>query len=128
MDIVHLSPRLRSFLNRHIASVEHVEVLLLLKSSPERLWIPEEIASELRRSAKSARQRLRDLVRSKLVRRDTDARFAYQPSDEDDVVEELAREFESRRVRLIEAIFTQRVDTAQSFADAFRIVGEQDDG
>jgi DNA-directed RNA polymerase specialized sigma subunit len=123
---VEFSSRLRSFINRSIESVEHVEVLLLLKRDANRAWSAEEIAAELRRSPASVERRLRDLARSRLAQ-STDERYRYQHGKHDETVDELEHEYELRRVRLIEAIFTGSIDSAQRFADAFRLWGEDDD-
>ena len=123
---VLLSAKLRALINRAIDSVEHVEVLLLLKSQPQRDWTPQEIAAELRRSEASVAHRLRALTRVKLAL-GSESGYRYQSGDADDTVEELAYEYEHRRVRLIEAIFSRSIDSARSFADAFRLWGEDDD-
>lgn len=123
---MQFSAKLRALINRSIDSVEHVEVLLLLRHDPDRVWSAQDVAGELRRSPVSVERRLRDLTRSKLVAQ-VDERFVYRKGEHDATVEELEHEYESRRVRLIEAIFSRSIDSARSFADAFRLWGEEDD-
>ncbi|HET9029280.1 MAG TPA: hypothetical protein VFN49_03815 [Candidatus Aquilonibacter sp.] len=120
------SVTLRALINRAIDSVEHVEVLLLLKRDPEHSWTPAHVAEELRRSSSSVERRLRDLVRARLVS-ETNGTYAYDPGSHAKAVDELEYEYEHRRVRLIEAIFSRSIDSARSFADAFRLWGEDDD-
>jgi hypothetical protein len=123
---LQLSSRLRAFLRRSIPSVEHVEMLVLLRADPSRSWSAGEVAEELRRSAQSAAARLRELQRSKLAVRYEDGRYAYLAGEDDDVVAELEREYSVRRVRLIESIYAPGGDPARFFADAFRLW--EDDG
>lgn len=104
-----------------IRSVEHVEVLMLLYGDSARFWLSAEIADELRRAPRSVQRCLGDLQRAKLVLTNEQGAFAYRTGSHDEVVAELQREFEVRRVRLIEAIYTGGIDPARSFADAFRL-------
>lgn len=120
------SPELRALINRSIASVEQVEILLLLRASNGKLWTPEEISVELRRTPASVERRMRDLARSGLLDLEGNG-YRYRRGKHDATVEELEREYEHRRVRLIEAIFTGPIDSARTFADAFRLWGEDDD-
>lgn len=120
------SAALRRFLSRCISSVEQVEILLLLRRTGTRAWTIDEISGELRSSATSVRSRLAQLARSGLIER-VDDRYAYVAGPHDAVVEELFYEYETRRVRLIEAIFSQPLDSARSFADAFRLREDDDD-
>lgn len=124
--VVDLSPELRALISRSIASVEHVEILLLLHRAIDRVWTPEEISVELRRAPKSVEGRLRDLTRSRLVEPGAGG-YRYRHGNHDHTVDELEREYEQRRVRLIEAIFSGPIDSARTFADAFRLWGEDDD-
>ncbi len=100
---------------------------MLLKGHAEQRWSAEAVAEELRRSSRSACSRLQDLERSKLVARDERQEYAYLSGPHDEVVEELEREFAVRRVRLIEAIYMPAVDSARSFADAFRLWEDEND-
>lgn len=122
-----LSAALRSFLTRCISSVEQVEILLLLRANRERAWSIDEISTQLRSSAHSVQSRLAPLVRSTLVERREDECYCYTPGADEPVVAELAQEYENRRVRLIEAIFSRPIDSARSFADAFRLWERDDD-
>jgi predicted ArsR family transcriptional regulator len=121
------SQALRTLLSRSIVSVEQVEVLLLLRGAQEKGWTPEAISTELRSSVNSVRRRLDDLLRSKLVERNESGEFFYSAAAAEPAVGELAHEYQTRRVRLIEAIFARPVDAARSFADAFRLWEDDDD-
>ncbi len=123
----HISTRLRSFIGRNISSFEQVEILLLLRRSSARAWSVDEISNELRSSLNSVRARIAQLSRAKLVEKQNDGRFTYVTGSEEEAVADLEYEYENRRVRLIEAIFSRPVDSARFFADAFRLWENDDD-
>lgn len=112
-----------AFIREHIHSIEQLEVLLLLKRSPNEVWSAELVARELRIDAESAARRIEDLVGRGLIGSAsfTD-RYCYAPKSPelDRCVEGLTRAYGDRRVSVIALIFT-KPDPAQSFADAFRV-------
>ena len=58
-----LSPAVKQLLSRHIGSVEQLEVLLLLRGSPERAWTSAEVYDVIRSSPVSVSQRRRGVHR-----------------------------------------------------------------
>ena len=110
-----------SFVDRHIESVEHLEILLLL-AAQERSWTGAEIFQKIQSSQASVDQRLESLVAAGLLAKDDNGQFRFAPKDEDTrkVVKDLAEAYRTRRVRIIEAIYTRKTDAVQSFADAFK--------
>lgn len=110
-----------SFVDRHIESLEHLEILLLL-ASQERSWSATEIFQKIQSSQASVDQRLQALVAAGLLAKDEDGRFRFAPKDEAtrNLVNDLAEAYRTRRVRIIEAIYTRKTDAVQSFADAFK--------
>ncbi|HEY8313690.1 MAG TPA: hypothetical protein VIG51_05900 [Candidatus Baltobacteraceae bacterium] len=123
-----LSKRLRRFIVHSITSVEQIEVLLLLRNQSGRAWTADEISRELRSSHNSIAQRLSRLRQRGLLVREADGRYRYDLGHkQDDVVGELQNEYETRRVRVIEAIYAHSADAMRSFADAFRLGEDQDD-
>ncbi len=53
-----LPPAVKQLLSRHIRSVEQLEVLLLLRGSPDRTWTSVEVYDVIRSSPASVTQRL----------------------------------------------------------------------
>jgi hypothetical protein len=121
-----LSDELREFIREHIASVEQVEVLLLLYRSSPREWSAVGVGRELRIDPVSAARRLADFQERGLISvRATDEALAFwyegsSPSD-DRMIAELDREFRDRRTTLISLIFSTPSDDLRAFADAFRV-------
>lgn len=114
----------RDFIHAHIASVEQLEVLLLLRREAARTWTGAEVARELRINAASAAERLTDLQARGLL--DHEGNGAYRFSRDGDVeraVGALARCYADARVSVINLIFSKPVDKIMSFADAFKFRG-----
>jgi predicted transcriptional regulator len=110
-----------SFVDRHIESLEHLEILLLL-AAEDRSWTAAEIFQKIQSSQASVDQRLQTLVAAGLLAKDATGQFRFAPKDEEarKVVKDLAEAYKSRRVRIIEAIYTRKTDAVQTFADAFK--------
>ncbi|WP_394822269.1 hypothetical protein [Pendulispora albinea] len=81
--MINLPPSLQRFIFNHIGSVQELEVILLLRAWPERLWSGATVARELKRDAYSCDKCLADLVRRGFAARssiDPDGvRYAPQP-------------------------------------------------
>jgi DNA-binding IclR family transcriptional regulator len=110
-----------SFVDRHIESVEHLEILLLL-AAQEKNWSAAEIFQKIQSSQSSVEQRLESLVGAGLLAKDGAGLFHFAPKDEETrkVVKDLADAYKTRRVRIIEAIYTRKTDAVRTFADAFK--------
>ena len=116
-----ISDPVRQFIARHIVSIEQLEILLLLREQRARAWSPAEVNDRIQSSLPSVSDRLEDLVRRGLLRRDDD-RFRYDaPADQDAIIAELAAEYRDRRYTVIDLIFSKGSDKLKVFADAFRV-------
>ena len=115
------SPEFRAFVNKFINSIEQIEVLLILRANPERVWNVDEISAIMRSTPNSIRSRLDALTAKKLSAAVPDEGFRYAASGRlDAMVEVLSEEYGQRRFSVIELVFS-RPDAARQFADAFRL-------
>lgn len=121
---------IRRFIAANIASVAQLEVLLLLRGEREREWTADEVSRALYAAASGMAEQLNDLEAKGLVlvTQSPEARFRYQPRDEelDAVVGRMADLYKERRVAVISLIYSEPVDKARSFAEAFRIRKEKE--
>jgi hypothetical protein len=131
-----LRPDVQQLIDEHISSLEQLEILLLLQrnkgrdwSAEERDWSAEEIARELRITSASTARRLLDLERRGFLKGEA-GRYQYQPDglDRDGALEELSRLYPEWRVRIIGRIFSKPMDNIRTFADAFRLRKDKNDG
>jgi hypothetical protein len=107
---------------RLLANVEELEVLLVLASNCGRNWSADQVAAELRipHPPQAALERLAhlNLVDVKLAH-DVLYRFAPPNPDIERDVSELAREYEVRRLLVLDSV--GRHSAIVGFAEAFRL-------
>lgn len=110
------------FVRKNIASVEAIEVLLLLRADPQRVWTPLQVSKELYSQPEAAAIRLDDLARRRLLLATEDG-YRYHPATRElaDAVQALADTYARRRVRLISFVFSRPDSVGRSIADAFRL-------
>ena len=115
----------KQLLARHIQSVEQLEVLLLLRSQPQRAWTAAEVFEVIRSSQSSIATRLQTFTsQGFFVEENTSPptyRFAPKDQNLQAAVDQTASAYQIWRVRVIEAIFAPEADPVQSFADAFKL-------
>lgn len=120
-----LPDEVRRFIAGNLSSVAQLELLLLLRDDREREWTVEEVSRALYGAAAGMADQLNDLVSKGLayVTHAPDARFCYRPragDGLDEVVGRVAETYKERRVAVITLIYSQPVDAARTFAEAFR--------
>lgn len=116
-----LPERLCALLDRHITSVEQLELLLILQETPLQRFTPTDAARRVGTAAHSAKIRLDDLVAARLAD-EGGGTYTYAATGEaDQAVVELRRFYSTHRVRIISRIFDKPPESVRSFADAFRL-------
>lgn len=124
-----ISAPVTAFLREHVSSIEILEVLLLFHSDPERAWTAEAVAAELRLQPRSVDARCAALLKAGLLVVDGPGSFRFaKNAPAANVVEELATTYRTRRVSVIELIFSAPRDGPRAFADAFVIRKGGSDG
>lgn len=111
---------LRDFIARHIASVEELEVLLLLQEDDTRSWTADEINARLRSQEASIAKWLEALVTLGLAH-GMDGHYRFAPEKEELArhVRELAEAYRERRIKVIEFIFAKPNENLLNFVRAF---------
>lgn len=121
------SESFQTFVNKHITSVEQIEVLLILLANREREWTIDEISAILRSSPNSIQSRLDALIGTGLAAGSPERGYRYKATGRlHRMVEMLKDEYTARRFSVIELIFS-RPDPLLTFADAFRFREDDDD-
>ena len=113
-------PQVCDFIARHIASVEELEILLILQEEKDREWTAAEINERLRSQEASIKKWLEALVSAGLAMR-TETRYRFTAA-----TEELARNaaalvvsYRERRIKVIELIFSKPNENLLNFVRAF---------
>jgi predicted DNA-binding transcriptional regulator len=117
----HFPAELRQFIAQHIESLAQLEALLLMRREPGRRWAPAELARTLYISDEMVRGMFAELERRGFVARDDESYFYAASGPLDDLLGELARHYQERRVAVITEIYSNPVKKVQTFADAFRL-------
>ena len=127
-----ISAQVRNFLAAHVESVLELEVLLLLRERPDRSWTAAELAQDLKIDVTWAGAQLAKLAGDKILQPDNAniGQYRYAPAspEMDAVIGEVANAYASHRVTIIGLIFSKPTSTLKTFADAFRIRKEPNDG
>lgn len=117
------------FLLQHIDSVEQLEVLMLVRLSPDRSWSAGEMARELYSHPTSIAQRFQTLLGRGLLRESAPGHFQYAPrsADLDRVVGRVAETYRERRVAVVSLIASKPMENVKAFSDAFLIRRKKED-
>jgi len=112
-------------LQEAIRSVEQLEILLALRDKSDHAWTSKEVYQVIRSSERSVERTLEELTaRGFLVRSEGPERgYRYAPRTAElaDTISRLSHLYSERRVRIIEAIYAERVSEVDEFAKAFRL-------
>lgn len=109
--------------------MEQLEILLLLRQGRSRDWTAAEVFAKVRSSEQSVALRLAQFAEEGLLTTNSTVpvtyRYAPRSPSLDDVIARTGEALQTRRVQVLEAIFSSDdsniVDPVQSFADAFRL-------
>jgi hypothetical protein len=115
----------QQLLREQIRSIEQLEILLLLREEPERHWTPADVYKKVRSSERSVEQTLNGFVKRGMATRiegpQPSFHFAPQSPQLADTLGSLAHLYTERRVRIVEAIYSEPVSEVEEFAKAFRL-------
>lgn len=120
-----ISPDLLAFMRHNLTSVWALELLLLLRRTPDRDWTCAALVSELRASEPLVSGILEHLGRTGLVAADADGSVRYAPAGAAiaGLCDQLEAAYRQRPVAVVGAI-SAPADRLQALADAFRIRGD----
>jgi hypothetical protein len=117
-----LPANVRQFISEHIRSIAQLELLLMLRRKREKAWSVEEAAKELYTAATMTEPLLESLRAIGLATL-SNGTYSYVPrsAELEQVVTDLDRLYQERRVTVINLIYSAPVEKLKNFADAFRI-------
>ena len=118
-----ISEDLRRFILTSVASVPHLEAVLLLRGKLDHPWSSTEVARRLYMPEKAADDLLVDLQGSGILGRDeATACYCFQPATPElrDMIEQLAAAYSSNLIAVTDLIHAKSGRKARIFADAFK--------
>lgn len=119
-------PELAAFVREHVRSVWAVELLLLLKRDPDRVWAAADLVRELRASTPLVNDNLQRFERGGLVVREEGDAWRYAPAILmlAQLADQLEAAYRERPVTIINLI-ARPPDPVQGLADAFKFRGDK---
>jgi hypothetical protein len=117
------SDDLFAFIASSISSVWALELLLLLKFKPDKVWQPEDLIRELRSSPVVIDDALKRLQGAGLVIQDGHAKYRYQAASShlDDLASALEELYAAKPMTVIKAIVEAPTDKLRAFSNAFKL-------
>jgi hypothetical protein len=120
-----VSERLRTFLQQRLASLDQIQVVLLLRGDPARSWTATEVASTLEMAPEPAAMRLFLLASAGLIVFEASGvpryRYAATDPETDGLLQELTELCAVDRDAVAALVDTGPRDPLRSFSDAFRL-------
>ena len=121
MSDAELPEALGDLIGHHTPSMDHVAVLLDLRSAPATSHPAAEVARRTRVAPDVVERVLRELTASRILSPESGGyRYAPAPGLRG-TIDSLADMYYTKPVTLVRAIYDRPARAAQSFADAFRI-------
>jgi hypothetical protein len=119
-----LPPNVQELIAGSVSSSAALELLLLLRRSPDTYWTATAAAATLGASEERMSAALQSLRQHGLVEqaRETVA-FRYAPRNDEarEAVEALASAYDHQRVAVLDAVYAAATGAIEAFAEAFRI-------
>ncbi len=122
-----LPPDIRDFIVEHFDSAEAVEIVLLLRRSPNTFWSPAAVAQQLGIQEDAAFRKMNTLARTKILSAaEQSSAFRYDAQDEKLAagIAGLADVYSTRRTSVINAIYSASLERLRSFSNAFKLKSE----
>jgi hypothetical protein len=121
-----VDPAVRELISKHLSSMDHVELLVLLSADESRRWTAERAAEAVHAAVRNIARVLEQLEVAGLLGREGSgdgATFRYAPSQPGmrDAVAALVVMYHQRPVTLVRAIYERPANPLISFAEAFRL-------
>lgn len=121
-----LSATLRAFIDQHMLTLDHVALLVALREQPASAHAPTALAERSRLDRVVVDRVIADLLAAQLVRWEGSEIQYTPPSDQRQIVDELATAYRTMPVTLVRAIYARPNRAARSFAEAFRVRKENE--
>jgi predicted transcriptional regulator len=117
-----LSGDIQQFLERNVHSIEQLEILLLLRASPDREWTVREVYQRVLTNETSVAQSLGKLSEHGLVRKADESAFQFETSpNTEKILEELAQLYKEKPTRILYALYGAQRPELEAFTQAFRV-------
>jgi len=123
---VELPSEVHALISESISSVEMLEILLLLRRSPETFWGVPALSHQLELKEEIVRPALQRLVEARLVTAgQTVEAYRFGANEKTaGTVNALADAYSTQRLAVINTIYSENLRRLRAFSDAFRVRGQ----
>lgn len=110
-------------IQRHLATMDHVELLMILRGGREGSFTLPQLAEKMRKPAPMVGQCLESLTSGGLAAQLTDGTYRYAAREEtlDRTAEAVVKLYNERPVTLVRLLYERPPSAVNTFADAFKI-------
>ena len=116
-----ISDDARALIQRHLATMDHVELLTVLRAQRETSFSSSQLAEKVKKPEKVIEPCLRALVAGALVSQLSDGTYRYSAQEETDhTAESVIKLYNERPVTLVRMLY-ERPTAVNTFADAFKL-------
>lgn len=118
-----ISANTRELIQRHLATMDHVEVLAVLRGDPTQSFALQALVDQIRKPETLVAACLDALVAAGLAARLSNGEYRYAPHDPalDGTAEDVVRLYNERPVTLVRLLYERPPTAVNTFADAFRL-------
>lgn len=110
-------------IQRHLATMDHVELLMILRGSREDSFTLPQLSERMRKPPPMVDQCLESLTRAGLAAQLSDGTYRYAAREEtlDRTAESVVRLYNERPVTLVRLLYERPPTAVNTFADAFKL-------
>lgn len=118
-----ISEDAREMIQRHLATMDHVELLMILRGSRDESFTPQQLAERTRKPEQLVELCLESLAGAGLAAQLSDLtyRYAALESSLDRTAEAVVRLYNERPVTLVRLLYERPPTAVNTFADAFKL-------
>ena len=116
-----ISEDVRALIQRHLGTMDHIELLTVLRAQRETSVSLAQLTEKVRKPEKVIEPCLRALVSGSLVAQLSDGTYRYSaPEETDRTAESVIKLYNERPVTLVRLLY-ERPTAVNTFADAFKL-------
>ena len=118
-----ISEDVQEMIARHLATMDHVELLTILRGSREDSFTLQQLADRMRKPQQMVEQCLESLTQAGLAAQLSDGTYRYAAREEtlDRTAEAVVRLYNERPVTLVRLLYERPPMAVNTFADAFKL-------
>ncbi len=113
----------RTMIQRHLATMDHVELLMVLRGRRDESFPAAELAAQIRKPEQLVQLCLGALAEAGLVAELSDGTYRYAAREQtlDATAEAVVRLYDERPVTLVRLLYERPPTAVNTFADAFKL-------